>query len=95
MATPVKAITYLTGCGTQAPSLPSPAPLNVAGLLALTRRVAPLLWRPLVAPLGTQAPAGPAPQPLALSGLVARLMTLFWRGGTRKGWQIYPSGRNR
>ena len=92
MATPVKNITYLDGCGTQAPSLPAPPPLNMTGLLALTRRVPPPLWLHLRVALGTQAPPMPAPTRLDVSGWVARLMTLFWRSGARRGWQIYPSG---
>lgn len=96
MAAPVKNLTYLSTLETQAPPLVRPQPLDLRAMVERGMRQPPPLWRPLA--LGspqTQAPLLHSPQPLNLHALVERVMTLFWRSGARKGWQIYPSGRNR
>ena len=101
MATPVKAITYLTTLGTQAAPVLPVHPLNFRAMVDRGMRQSPPLWRPLV--LGaSQTQAAPVlpVQPLNFRAMVERVLTIFWRGAARpvaarRGWQIHPSGRNR
>lgn len=97
MATPVKAITYLTGIQAQAPApLLKPRPLALTAMTSLVARLPPPLWRPLryVAPQ-TQARTFLIPKPLLLQALASLKLTLFWRGSQApplKG-QRYPLSR--
>ena len=96
MATPVKNFTYLSTLETLAPLLKAPQRLNLRAMMERGMRQPPPLWRPLsLGAAQTQAPLLKAPQRLNLRAMVERIMTLFWRGSARRGWQIYPSGRNR
>ena len=96
MAAPVKALTYLTTLETQAPPMVPPQRLNLRAMMERGMRQPPPFWRPLsLGASQTQAPLLKAPQRLNLRAMMERVMTLFWRGGARRGWQIYPSGRNR
>lgn len=97
MATPTKAITYLSGPQPQAPApLQAPRPLALGASTALALRVPPPLWRPLryVAPQ-LQARTVLIPRPLLLQALAGLKMTVFWRGSQAlplKG-QRYPLSR--
>lgn len=96
MATPVKNLTYLSTLETQAPPLFPPQPLDIRAMVERGMRPPPPLWRPLaLVTFQAQAPSLNPPQPLHLRAMVERVMTLFWRGAKRTGWQIYPNGRNR
>jgi hypothetical protein len=92
MATPVKAITYLSDVYPQAPApVLAPRPLPLVPRQALVVRVAPALWKPLRYPtVQARGRTVLVPRPLVLQALTALKMTLFWRNATafRKGQQF-------
>ena len=97
MATPVKAITYLSGINIQAPPpLLVPRPLMLQAQTGLLARVAPRLWKPLrVGAPQAQARTILVPRPLLLQALASLKVTLFFRGSQAlplKG-QRYPLSR--
>jgi hypothetical protein len=97
VATPIKAITYLSGVYPQAPApVLAPRPLPLAARTALVMRVAPALWKPLYYhTVQARGRTVLVPRPLVLQAMTALKMTLFWRGSNAlpmRG-QRYPLSR--
>jgi hypothetical protein len=97
MATPVKAITYLSGVYPQA-SAPvlAPRPLPMAAWTAPVVCMAPALWKPLYySTVQARGRTVLVPRPMVLRAMTALKMTLFWRGSNAlpmRG-QRYPLSR--
>lgn len=96
MATPIKAITYLSGIYPRAAPVLPVRPLTLAPRIAVAMRLMPHLWKPIYyRAVQTRGKTVLVPRPLYLQALAAVKMTLFWRdaGGRPKRGQLWPRTR--